>query len=83
MDFVINNGVLEKYTGKGAHVVIPDGVTSIGNMAFYWCSSLTSITIPDSVTSIGDSAFYECSSLKSITIPSLTNLVSMRDFNQI
>ena len=50
-------------------LVIPDGVTSIGDYAFYYCSSLTSITIPDSVTSIGDSAFSGCSSLTSITIP--------------
>ena len=50
-------------------LVIPDSVTSIGNYAFYGCSSLTSITIPDSVTSIGGSAFYNCSSLTNITIP--------------
>ena len=48
---------------------IPDSVTSIGDSAFYYCSSLTSITIPDSVTSVGNSAFYYCSSLTSITIP--------------
>ena len=48
---------------------IPDSVTSIGNSAFWGCSSLTSITIPDSVPSIGDRAFSGCTSLTSITIP--------------
>ena len=50
-------------------VVIPDGVTSIGNYAFRGCSGLTSVTISDSVTSIGNYAFYGCSGLTSISIP--------------
>ncbi|MBR6618439.1 MAG: leucine-rich repeat domain-containing protein, partial [Oscillospiraceae bacterium] len=49
--------------------VIPDGVTNIGDDAFYRCSALTTITIPDGVTSIGDRAFSGCSGLTSITIP--------------
>ena len=50
-------------------IIIPEGVTSIGERAFYYCSKLTSITIPDSVTSIGNYAFCNCSGLTSITIP--------------
>ncbi len=50
-------------------VVIENGVTSIGQSAFWNCTSLTSITIPNSVTSIGQSAFRNCTSLTSITIP--------------
>ena len=50
-------------------LIIPDSVTSIGDLAFWFCTSLTSVTIPDSVTSIGDSAFYNCISLTSVTIP--------------
>ena len=51
------------------NTIIPNSVTSIGDGAFFWCSSLTSITIPNSVTSIGDYAFAYCSSLTSVTIP--------------
>ena len=40
-------------------------VTSIGELAFGNCFSLTNITIPDSVVSIGDSAFLSCFSLTS------------------
>ena len=56
--------------GKKAETyTIPDGVTCIGDEAFYWRTSLESVMIPDSVTSIGDKAFYLCFGLTSITIP--------------
>ena len=48
------------------NTIIPNSVTSIGDWAFYFCTSLTSITIPSSVTSIGDWAFASCSNLKTI-----------------
>ena len=42
---------------QGSSYAIPDGVTSIGDYAFYYCYGLTSVTIPESVTSIGECAF--------------------------
>ena len=60
--------------------VIPDGVTSIGDYAFYYCSRLTSVTIPDSVTHIGDGAFSGCSNLTSITIPNSVTHIGDRAF---
>ncbi|WP_083822554.1 leucine-rich repeat protein [Prevotella sp. C561] len=38
-------------------VTIPNSVTTIGQLAFSGCSSLTSVTIPNSVTTIGSEAF--------------------------
>lgn len=48
-------------------LIIPDGVTTIGDCAFVDCNSLTSIVIPNSVTTIGRYAFWDCDSLTSIT----------------
>ncbi|MBO4216562.1 MAG: leucine-rich repeat protein [Clostridia bacterium] len=50
-------------------LVIPDGVTAIGDWAFCCCEGFTSVTVPDSVTSIGDYAFYHCEGLTSVTVP--------------
>jgi hypothetical protein len=70
---VKSDGTVEitEYTGSEASVVVPDkidnkSVTSMGPLAFYHCTSLTSVTIPDGVTSIGVEAFYGCSSLESM-----------------
>ena len=48
--------------------IIPESVTSIGEKAFYWCTSLTSVTIGNSVTNIGEEAFCGCL-FTSVTIP--------------
>lgn len=52
-------------------VIIEEGVTSIGEAAFYGCGKLTSVTIGNSVASIGKWAFYCCESLHSIYISDL------------
>ena len=62
-DLTIVNEEVIKCTTNAIDVIIPDGVTSIGDRAFRFHKSLESITIPDSVTSIGDYAFYSCANV--------------------
>ena len=62
-------GYNDYYNDYIVRAVIKNGITSIGDWAFYNCSSLTSIEIPNSVTSIGDYAFFNCTGLTSIEIP--------------
>ena len=61
-------------------LVIPEGVTSIGNGAFYYCDKLTSVTIPNTVISIGEKAFYSCHNLTSLTIPDLVKAIGSEAF---
>lgn len=80
---VIPNEALRCWMGGEGivSVVIPYGVTHIGNDAFKGCSGLTSITIPDSIAYIGDFAFYRCSGLTSITIPEGVTGICYRTFD--
>ena len=60
-------------------MVIPEGVTSIGDHAFEDCDGVGYLIIPNSVTSIGEGAFIGCTGLWSITIPEgVTSIEKMR-----
>ncbi len=63
--------------------VIPSSVTTIGDYAFRYCRSLTSVTIPEGVTSIGDRAFEDCSSLTSVTIPASVTTIGDSEFKGV
>ena len=77
------------YSSLSGAITIPEtvtnsgttySVTSIGNVAFYGCSALTSVTIGNSVTSIGASAFRGCSGLTSVTIPNSVTTIGNHAF---
>lgn len=71
--------ILSVPNGKSGAYTIPNGVTSIGTSAFYYCKKITNVYIPDGVTSIFLYAFNYCSSLESISftnsVTSITNSV--------
>ena len=85
---LIDNGThysVSGYTGDPIDVVIPNEyngipVTSIGDRAFYGCTSLKSVIIGNSVTSIGKTAFYSCDNLTGIEIPNSVTSIGYMAF---
>ena len=65
----IENGILLEVDRSVEKVTIPNSVTSIGDWAFYDCTSLTSVTIPNSVTAIGVGVFLECRNIMILCNP--------------
>lgn len=51
-------------------VIVPDGVTSLGQKVFYQNKNITSVKLPDTCTQFNTSCFYDCSKLKTVNIPS-------------
>ena len=63
------------------HLVIPEGVTKIGNRAFAMCEKLTELVIPNGVKNIGTRAFDSCIKLKSLVIPNSVISIGHEAFN--
>ena len=70
-------------------VVIENGVTSIGNSAFFYCTELSEVDMAETIVSVGKSAFQSCASLVKINIPksvlsigesAFTNCVALQEF---
>lgn len=83
---VVNGGYVAPWrrqinTQNIQNVMISDGVTSIGDFAFYLCDKINNITISDSVTSIGDNAFLWCDSLPEVKIPNSVTHIGERAFS--
>lgn len=59
-----------EYRDQIYYLSLPEGLTSIGNMAFYDCVNLTAVTLPSTVTEVGRLAFCQCSSLAILNLNS-------------
>ena len=68
------------FENKIQSIVLPNGITHIGNNAFSNCTGLSEITIPNTVTSIGNYTFYGCSGFTSITIPNSVTSIGYSAF---
>lgn len=67
-DLEIVNGIVTGYTGDETDIILPAGITAIGEDAFQF-TSLQSVVIPEGVTEIGKDAFYNCDELTHIYLP--------------
>ncbi|MCD7770685.1 MAG: leucine-rich repeat protein [Oscillospiraceae bacterium] len=66
-DYYLNTSIpWYKYTDVITEIVVEEGVTSIGELAFCFCDNVTIVTIADTVDTIGGSAFYECSGITDV-----------------
>jgi len=77
----ISNKVVISQSNCHGRVVIPDGVTSIGDSAFRGAQPIISVAIPSTVTSIGDDAFSGAMMLRGMTIPSSVTSIGDNAFS--
>ena len=80
----INPAPWNNYAQQIREVVIENGVTSIGDDAFWNCSNLATVTFAEDsqLATIGISAFSECSGLTSIEIPASVTSIGESAFNE-
>ena len=62
-------------------LVIPDGVTEIGDCVFFGCNAIESLVVPNSVERIGKCSFFECKNLSSIVLGENLQLIGEHAFD--
>ena len=83
-EFLINRNVLLRYDGEDENVVIPEGITAIGDGSYmtFLDKKVVSVKIPDTVTSIGAYGFFGCDTLPEIDIPDSVVSIGHHAFRQ-
>ncbi len=79
-EFLIERGILIKYSGDDEELTIPVGVTEIGEKAFSNHAELKKIVVHNGVRSIGEEAFSGCTNLKQAVLPDTLHFVGYRAF---
>ena len=78
--FLIVRSILFNFLHDVSEIAVPEGVSRIGDFAFYRNHNLKKVTLPDSVKSIGVGAFEECENLAQIDMPENPIMIEDRTF---
>ncbi len=74
------NPITHNYSDKVKDVIICEGITGLGDEAFYGCNNLKNISLPEGLTHIGEKAFYMCSDLKDVILPESITRIEQEAF---
>lgn len=80
MGFDIIDGILRAYSGIEKNVVVPSGVSAIGQNAFCGNDTVESVMLPASTEVIGSFAFDGCTNLREITLPERLREIGLSAF---
>ena len=70
-----------RFNSSIEHVLLPEGLTTIGEHAFWGFTALAEITIPSQVTTIGKNAFGSCFGIEEIVIPASVESIGENAFS--
>lgn len=79
-EFMIERGILVKYSGSDAELTVPAEITEIGEKAFIDNVNLEKITVHEGVQSIGEETFSGCANLKEVVLPETVHFIGYRAF---
>lgn len=85
--FIEGSGIMDdnrpwaRYKSNITYISLPNGLTSIGNSAFYSCENIRSIDIPEGVLAISEQAFAACNNLSSVNLPTSLLSIGKRAFS--
>ena len=81
-DFIVKNGVLQKYAGKGPVVIVPNSVREIGNLVFCGNKNIFEVVLPFALEGLPPGAFYNCSNLEKVSLPEGLKKICAQTFAQ-
>lgn len=80
--YQIENGVLNRYTGREDVIQVPEGIHTIGEGAFKGCVSLIKVVLPQGLCCIMGDAFKGCRKLEEVVIPDGVSYIGRYAFHR-